>query len=221
MNSKLVVAVDVFDSDFALDLAREIGNEVFAIKVNWPLLMARGSAIVSELSRYAKVICDLKIADIPNTNRLIAERVAEEGAWGVISHSFPGQDSLKAVVDAAGETRVFSVVAMTHPGAAEFIYPMTDELIGISIKAGVYGLIAPGNDYAMLSRIRARGKGLVIMTPGIGAQGGTPQEALKNGSDLLIAGRSIYNAEKPIEEVRKMNREIARFIEQAGNKPVS
>lgn len=211
MNSKLVVAVDIFDSDFALDLAREIGKEVFAIKVNWPLIMVKGSSIISELSEHTRVICDLKIADIPNTNRLIAGRVSEEGAWGVISHSFTGEDSLRAVVEAAGETRVFSVVAMSHSGSAEYIYPRTDELIDMSIKAGAYGLIAPGNDHPMLKRIRARTRELAIMTPGIGAQGGTIEGALRHGSDLLIVGRAIYNAEKPIEEVRKLNEAISSF----------
>ena len=221
MNSKLVVAVDVFDCDFALDLAREIGREVFAIKVNWPLIMVRGSSIVTELSRYTRVICDLKIADIPNTNSLIAGKVSEDGAWGVISQSFPGEDSLRAVVEAAGSTRVFSVVAMSHPGAKQFIYPKTDELIDMSLRAGVYGLIAPGNDYAMLSRIRSRTGDLTIMTPGIGVQGGSPEEALRNGADLLIVGRAIYNAESPIEEVKKLNTSISAFTAAAGNKQLS
>ena len=221
MNSKLVVAVDVFDCDFALDLAREIGREVFAIKVNWPLIMVRGSSIVSELSRYTRIICDLKIADIPNTNSLIAGRVSEEGAWGVISQSFPGEDSLRAVVEAAGSTKVFSVVAMSHPGARQFIYPKTDELIDMSLRAGVYGIIAPGNDYAMLSRIRSRTRNLTIMTPGIGAQGGSPEEALRNGADLLIVGRAIYNAERPIEEVKKLNSSISAFTAAEGNKQLS
>jgi orotidine-5'-phosphate decarboxylase len=211
VDSKLVVAVDVFDCDFALDLAREIGKEVFALKVNWPLLMVRGSSIVSELSRYARVICDLKIADIPNTNRLIVDKVSGEGAWGVISHSFTGEDSLKSVVEAAGDTKVFSVVAMSHPGASQFIHPRTDELIDLSIKTGVYGLIAPGNNYEMLSGIRARTNELVLLTPGIGAQGGTPEEAMRHGADLLIVGRAIYNAEKPIEEVRRFNSAISQF----------
>lgn len=221
MNSKLVVAVDVFDCDFALDLAREIGREVFAIKVNWPLIMVRGSSIVSELCRYTRVICDLKIADIPNTNSLIAGRVSEEGAWGVISQSFPGEDSLRAVVEASGSTRVFSVVAMSHPGAKQFIYPNTEELIDMSLRAGVYGLIAPGNDYSMLSRIRSKTRDLTIMTPGIGAQGGSPEEALKNGADLLIVGRAIYNAESPIGEVKKLNSSISAFTAAAGNKQLS
>ncbi len=213
MDSKLVIAVDVFDVDFALDLAREIGKEVFALKVNWPLLMVKGSSIISELSRYSRVICDFKIADIPNTNRLIAEKVSDEGAWGVISHCFPGEDSLKAVVEAAGDTKVFSVVAMSNPGASEFVYPRTSEFIDLSIKAGVYGLIAPANDYEMLSMIRARTKDHVLLTPGIGAQGGNIEEALRHGSDLLIVGRAIYNAQRPLDEVRKINSVIAGFRE--------
>lgn len=201
--------MDVFDWDYAVNLAKRVGDELFAIKINWPLVMVRGSSIISELSKYSRVICDLKVADIPNTNGLIAGRVAEEGAWGIISHSIIGSDSLQAVVDSSGGTRVFSVVAMSHPGSSEFIYPNTDRLIEISRKAGAYGLIAPGNDYAMLSHIKEKAQGMKIMTPGVGAQGGSAVEAVRNGADLVIVGRAIYRADDPVAAVDRINGEIS------------
>lgn len=209
MDSKLVLALDVFDTDFALDLAEKIGNEIFAIKINWPLTMVRGASIIRDISQYSRVICDFKIADIPNTNKLIASKAAEMGAWGVISHSIVGSDSLKAVNSVSKDLNVFSVVAMSHPGASEFIYPNTDRLIQMSKEAGVYGLIAPGNDYEMLSKIKKQAGTLKIMTPGIGAQGGNATDALKNGADLVIVGRAIYNSEDPVASVRKLNSEIS------------
>lgn len=208
MNSKLVVAVDVFDTDFAVDFSRKIGNEVFAIKINWPLVMVKGASIISEISRNARVICDLKVADIPNTNSLIARKVSENGAWGIISHSFVGSDSLEAVVSSSGDTKVFSVVSMSHPGSEQFINARTEELIELSRKVGAYGLIAPGNNYESLSRVRRLAPDMKIMTPGVGAQGGSAVQAIKNGADFIIVGRAIYNSEDPVEAARKINREI-------------
>lgn len=209
MNSKLVVALDVFDTDFAIDFSRKVGDEVFAIKINWPLVMVKGASIISDISRYAKVICDLKVADIPNTNSLIAKKVAESGAWGIISHSFVGSDSLEAVVSASGDTKVFSVVSMSHPGSEQFINTKTEELIELSRKAGAYGLIAPANNYGILSNIRKLAPDLKILAPGVGAQGGRASEAVKNGADLFIVGRAIYNSDDPVEAARTINREVS------------
>lgn len=208
MDSKLVIALDVFDADFAVDFARKIGREIFAIKINWPLVMVRGASIISELSQYSRVICDLKIADIPNTNRLIAEKVAENGAWGVISHAFAGSDSLKAVVEAAKNVKVFSVVAMSHPGSGDLISGSLEDLVRISIEADVYGLIAPGNDLDMLKRVKKMAPGMKILSPGIGAQGGSASLAILNGSDYVIVGRSVYDDPDPLMKAREFNREI-------------
>ncbi|MCL5783623.1 MAG: orotidine-5'-phosphate decarboxylase [Candidatus Thermoplasmatota archaeon] len=211
VDSKLVIALDVFDVDFAVDFARKIGREIFAIKINWPLVMVRGSSIISELSRYSRSICDLKIADIPNTNRLIAEKVAENGAWGVISHAFVGSDSLKAVVQAAGDVRVFSVVAMSHPGSADLISSSLENLVKISIEANVYGLIAPGNDLEMLRKVKKMAPGMKILSPGIGAQGGSASHAIANGSDYIIVGRAVYDDPDPLMKAREFNRELSNI----------
>lgn len=209
MNSKLVVAMDVFDTDFAVDFSRKIGQEVFAIKINWPLVMVKGASIISDISRYARVICDLKVADIPNTNSLIAKKVAENGAWGIISHSFVGSDSLEAVVNSSGDTKVFSVVSMSHPGSEQFINTHTEEMIELSRKAGAYGLIAPANNYEILSKIRKLAKDMKILAPGVGVQGGSASEAVRNGADLFIVGRAIYNSDDPVEAARAINREVS------------
>ncbi|MCL4341604.1 MAG: orotidine 5'-phosphate decarboxylase, partial [Candidatus Thermoplasmatota archaeon] len=60
------------------------------------------------------------------------------------------------------------------------------------------------------------GKELMIVSPGIGAQGGNPADAIRNGSDYIIAGRSIYNSEDPLGEIRRINRAVSSVI----HKPV-
>ncbi len=207
-NSRLIVAIDLTDPERSLELAEELHREIFAIKINWPLLMVAGVKIIRELSRYGKVICDLKIADIPNTNSLITENVRENNGWGIIAHAFTGSDSLKAVVDSAGNMKVFAVVSMSHPGSDQFINPVSLDLLRMAVSVGVGGVIAPGNDIEMIKRIRKNGGELTIASPGIGVQGGNPADAILNGSDYIIAGRSIYDSENPLEEVRKINRSV-------------
>ncbi|MEM0156470.1 MAG: orotidine-5'-phosphate decarboxylase [Thermoplasmataceae archaeon] len=208
MESKLVVALDLMKEDDLLGIAAKIGSQVFAIKLNWPAILVSGSRIIREVSRYSRVICDFKVADIPNTNSLITEKALEMGAWGIISHSFTGYDSLRAVIEHAGDMSVFSVVSMSHPGSAEFINPNTDRLIEMSVRAGAAGFIAPGNNPEEISRIRKMAPEKIIMTPGVGAQGGKAGDAVRAGADLVIVGRSVYASNDPEKQVEIFNSEI-------------
>ncbi len=209
-DNKVIVALDMMDPVVARDIAKKRTGEVFAFKIGWPLIMASNADIIVDLSRYAKVICDLKLADIPDTNSWITQKVKENGAWGVISHSFVGKDSLEAVVKAAEGVKVFAVVAMSHPGSAHFINKKTKDLIRVALECGVYGVVAPGNNMAMLRKVRKMTDGLKIISPGIGTQGGNPAEALANGADYIIVGRSICNADDPRTELKRINAAIAQ-----------
>ena len=83
MASRLVLALDETDPARALDIAKEVSPFVSKIKINYPLVLSAGLDIVTEISKFSKVICDFKVADIPNTNRLIAEAAFSAGASGI------------------------------------------------------------------------------------------------------------------------------------------
>ncbi len=208
MDSKLIVALDLADSNQVLQIAKKISGEIFAVKLQWITVMDKGISIVKELSKMTKVLCDFKVADIPYTNSNIASRVANAGAWGIISHSFLGRDSLSAVVEAAGNMKVFSVVAMSHPGYSEFMKKHVHDLVEVSIDCGVYGMIAPGNDYKMLREIRELAPDVKIAAPGVGAQGGSAIKAMEAGADYVIVGRGVYGSADPIASTRAINQEI-------------
>lgn len=196
--SRIILALDLKDGKRALSMAQMLSDRLFAVKVNWPLVMSAGIGIVKKISSFSRVICDFKLADVPNTVRLITEQARESGAYGIISHSFTGLDSLARVVETAGEMKVFSVVAMSNPGSADFIDAQTDNLISVSKKAGVNGFIAPGNKYNVLRHIRERASGSIILAPGVGKQGGDASTAISNGADYVIIGRAIYEAQDPL-----------------------
>lgn len=133
----------------------------------------------------------------------------------MIAHSFVGQDSLRAVVEAAGDMKVFSVVAMSHPpGASDLLNRFHDMLIDISMKAGVYGFVAPpGNNEAVLRQIRARaGGGMKIISPGIGAQGGDEVSAVAAGADYVIVGRKIYQASDPVKVAMEIDQRLSMML---------
>src|SRR5574344_1682487 len=116
--SCMILALDVSDREEALKIAEDVSEFVDAIKVGYPLILATGLGIIRELAEFAPIIADFKVADIPNTNRLICEQVFEAGAEAVIAQGFTGRDSLDACIEVASEYRkdVFVVSEMSHPG---------------------------------------------------------------------------------------------------------
>ncbi|NPA75470.1 MAG: orotidine-5'-phosphate decarboxylase [Euryarchaeota archaeon] len=208
--SRLILALDVLDREKAMNIAKRVAPHVHAIKVGWPLVMNTGIEVVSEISRYAPVICDFKVADIPNTTRLIVRTARENGASGIIVHSFVGHDSVEAAVAEAGDMSVYVVTEMSHPGALDFMQSVTNRMIEIAKNAGAKGIIAPATRPERLREIRKIAGELEILSPGVGAQGGKAKDAIEAGADYIIVGRRIYNAEDPEKEAMAINKEIEK-----------
>ncbi len=210
--SRLIIALDVTDREQALQIARELGSIVDAIKVNYPLILSCGLSIIGDIKKYANVIADFKVADIPNTNSLICHETFKAGADAIICQGFVGHDSVKACVDVAKEFNrdVYVVTEMSHPGALDFLQPCAFDLVDLAFRAGATGIIAPATRPERLADIRCRAGNMQILSPGVGAQGGDARKAIDAGADFVIVGRSIYNAADPghaaldfIEQLRR------------------
>ena len=96
----LILALDVTNREKALSIARGCAPHLDAIKLGYPLILSSGLSIVKELQELGlPLIADFKVADIPNTNKLIADQVFAAGFSSIICHGFPGKDSVQACVD--------------------------------------------------------------------------------------------------------------------------
>ncbi len=205
---RLILALDVYKKETALKVAGKTAEYLWALKINWPLILGSGLGIIEELKKETglPVIADLKLADIPNTNRLIAGKVFNAGADYIITHGFTGRDSVKAVMELGD---VIMVTEMSHPGAREFIQPLTDRLVELANELEPFGIIAPATRPERVAYIRRRLKGdIKILTPGVGAQGGSARRVLEAGADYIIVGRSIYTSENPTESAKRFHEEI-------------
>ncbi len=145
-DTSLILALDVNSRDRALILAEQLKDYFDAIKIGYPLILPAGLKIVKEISVIAPVIADLKVADIPNTNRLICEAVLEAGASGIIAQAFPGKDSLIACADCAASygADLYAVTEMSHPGAEQFMAPQAESMARMAVEAGASG-VGPGH----------------------------------------------------------------------------
>ena len=209
--NRIILALDVTTRADATRVVEAAKDYIDAVKVGWPLILAVGPDIISEIAKSKDVICDLKIADIPNTNRLIVEQAIKRGASAVIAHGFTGDDSVKACVDAA-KGQVYVLTEMSHPGAKQFTAPVADKLAALAKSVGARGIVAPATRPERIAELRKIIGDLEIISPGVGAQGGKASDALKAGADYIIVGRAIYDAPDPGAAAKALADEVKRSI---------
>ncbi len=205
---RLILALDVTSRAEAMRVVDASKGYLDAIKINWPLIMASGPERITELSKVKDVICDMKIADIPNTNRLICEQAIGRGASAVICQGFVGEDSVKACVEAT-KGQVFVVTEMSHPGGKQFTAPVADRLAALAKTAGARGIVAPATRPERIADLRKIIGKMEIISPGVGAQGGKASDAIKAGADYIIVGRAIYEARDPGEAAKALADEVS------------
>ncbi|WP_342304439.1 orotidine-5'-phosphate decarboxylase [Methanolobus sp. ZRKC5] len=214
-NTRLILALDVTDREEAIKISEKVAEYVDAIKIGYPLALATGMEIIGQLSKYAPIIADFKVADIPNTNRLICEQVFKAGADAVIVQGFTGHDSLEAAVKLAKEQKkdIFVVTEMSHPGALDFMQQVGEGIAKMAADADASGVVAPATRPQRVTEIRKIiGNKLSIISPGVGAQGGTASDVIKAGADWVIVGRSIYQSDEPEMAAKKIVDEIKEVI---------
>ena len=198
--AELILALDVTEKRRALKIARACVPHIDAIKLGYPLILSSGLSIAMELTELdLPLIADFKVADIPNTNRLIAEQVFDAGFDAIICHGFTGKDTVQACVDVAADYggSCFVVAEMSHPGATQFFHGGTAEQIaGLAVECGADGIIAPATRPERVNALRVIVGKRKILSPGVGAQGGDAAEVARI-VDGIIVGRAIYEAEDP------------------------
>jgi orotidine-5'-phosphate decarboxylase len=210
--TRLILALDVTDRTKAISISKDVAEYADAIKIGYPLVLGAGIEIIDTLSKFAPVIADFKVADIPNTNRLICARAFEAGAGAVIVHAFTGRDSLSECVKTGREYNgdIYVVTEMSHPGAVDFMQAKALELARLAVESGASGVVAPATRPGRVKEIRRVVGELTIISPGVGAQGGSAAEAVRAGADYVIVGRSIYNSKNPAIEAEKIVKEIEK-----------
>jgi len=198
--AELILALDVTDRKQAEKIAKACAPHIDAIKLGYPLILSCGLDIAEELGGLdLPLIADFKVADIPNTNRLIAEQVFDAGFASIICHGFTGKDAVQACVDVAADYggACFVVAEMSHPGAPLFFHGGAAEQIALlAMECGADGIIAPATRPERVKVLRKIVGNRKILSPGVGAQGGDAA-AVATIVDGIIVGRAIYEAEDP------------------------
>jgi orotidine-5'-phosphate decarboxylase len=229
LRQRLAFALDYPDLARARAGAGAVAASVGVLKVGLELFVKEGPPAVrlgEEVG--SEVFLDLKLHDIPET---VDRAVASAAALGVrylTLHAGGGPKMLElAARRAASEGTglvLLAVTVLTSLDAADLeavgvARNPSDHALSLARLAqsvGVPGLVCSAQEVGRLRS--ALGPEAVLVTPGIRPSGagvgdqkrvGTPADAIRAGSTLLVVGRPIRDAADPAAAARAIASEIA------------
>lgn len=86
------------------------------------------------------------------------------------------------------------------------------DLARLAVRVGATGIIAPATRPPRVKLLREIVGDRLILSPGVGVQGGKSSDAILAGADAVIVGRAIYEARDPAEAATAVAAEIALAV---------
>ena len=231
MGKDVIVALDFDSKEKTLAFLDRFTEEKPFVKIGMELFYAEGPSIVREIrARGHKIFLDLKLHDIPNTVKKAMAALSALDVDLVNVHAAGTGAMMSAAL--AGLTRpdgtrplLIAVTQLTSPDQDMLEKelwiekPMEEVVLHYAEIASIVGL-----DGVVCSPLEAGGvhercgKNFLTVTPGVRFADGdvgdqkrvtTPAKAKELGSDYIVVGRPITQAEDPVAAYRRC---VAEFV---------
>ncbi len=212
--------------DRAQKILKEVHPYICAVKINHHLVLPLGTfdgvqQLVEQIRGQGLLaIMDAKVNDIGTTNQVIAEYYYSAGFDAIIANPFVGWDEgLKPLFEVSHRLNrgVILLCYMSHKGASEgYGQTIIDQNTGEktfqylsfakkALKWGADGVVVGATYLEKIREVKQiLSEKVPIYSPGIGAQGGSAEMAVKSGASYLIVGREITMASDPAQTARKL-----------------
>jgi orotidine-5'-phosphate decarboxylase len=227
-DQRVIVALDFDNADSALHMADQLDSTQCRLKVGKELFVAAGPQLVKSLiQRDFDVFLDLKFHDIPNTVAKAVSAAADLGVWMTNVHASGGSRMMNAAAQAieqhGSDMLLIAVTVLTslddsdlhQVGVNRPAVQQVVELAKLTQQAGLDGVVCSAQEASDLKRIL--GDQFKLVTPGIRLSDSasddqrrivTPPRAIDMGSDYLVIGRPITQAENPMHMLEKINQSL-------------
>lgn len=225
--SKIIVALDYSSEHAAMQLVDKLNPQLCRLKVGKELFTRCGPSLVKNIvASDFDVFLDLKFHDIPNTVAKACEAATELGVWMLNVHSLGGEAMMQAarkVLAYENAPLLIAVTLLTSSGEKELKALGIEQTPGQFVRrlatmtknAGLDGVVCSAHEASLLKQ--QCGDDFLLVTPGIRPQNTTsddqnrvmtPQQAVNNGSDYLVIGRPVTQAEDPVQILSEINAQI-------------
>ena len=231
MGKDVIIALDFENREKTLAFLDRFTEEKPFVKIGMELYYAEGPSIVREIkARGHKIFLDLKLHDIPNT---VKKSMAVLAGLDVDMTNLHAAGT-KAMMEAAleGLTRpdgarplLIAVTQLTSTSqermeADLLIDKPLDQVVmhyaKCAAEAGLAGVVCSPLEAGKVHEVC--GKDFVTITPGVRFAGGdvgdqvrvtTPAKAKELGSDYIVVGRPVTQAEDPVAAYRRC---VSEFV---------
>ena len=186
--------------EFNRSIIRATSDVAIAYKLNTAFYEARGIAGLQDMEQTLRLIpdacltiADAKRADIGNTSKMYAQAFFDHWCFDALTVApYMGFDSLEPFF--AYEDKLIFVLCLTsNEGSADFeerdmadgtpLYRSVLGKVALWSRNGNGGVVVGATKSVLLGEIRRDAPGLFLLIPGVGAQGGSLQEAVNLGVD--------------------------------------
>ncbi|MBF0818468.1 orotidine-5'-phosphate decarboxylase [Streptococcus acidominimus] len=200
-------------------------DENLYVKVGMELYYAAGSEILTYIKDLGhSIFLDLKLHDIPNTVESAMRVLADIGVDMTNVHAAGGVEMMKAAKRGLGNAA--KLIAVTQLTSTSEEQMREDQNIQSSLKesvlhyaqktyeAGLDGVVCSAQEASAIKQATA--DDFICLTPGIRPQGAavgdqkrvvSPADAYRIGSDYIVVGRPITQAEDPVKAYQAVYKE--------------
>ncbi len=216
----------------AIDIVNATADYAVAFKFNRQLVLPLGlfdgiPRVIDAVHDQGLVaIMDCKINDIGNTNEHIARMYLDAGFDALIVNPFVGWegglDSVFGLARKRGRA-IITLCYMSHPAAGEGYgldvitdykkkryVPLYHLFAERALQWKADGVIVGATYPERIGEVRRILRDEIpILSPGVGAQGGNPREAIDAGASYVIVARSIVESDDPAAAARSIAADTA------------
>ncbi len=230
MGKDVIIACDFASAKDTFAFLDKFTEEKPFVKIGMELFYAEGPEIVKEIKRRGhKIFLDLKLHDIPNTVKKSMAVLSKLDVDMTNLHATGTIDMMKAALE--GLTREDGtrpiLIAVTQLTSTSEERMQNELLINASIndtivkyaqnakEAGLDGVVCSPLEAGMVKE--ACSTDFITVTPGVRFADGevgdqvrvtTPKKAKEIGSDYIVVGRPITQAEDPVAAYRRCCKEF-------------
>lgn len=229
LKDRIIFALDVDSEKEAGKWVDTLGSHINFFKVGLQLFIGGWFPVIKMITeRGHKVMCDLKICDVPETVKLALRQLKDRGiTFATVIGNVP---IVRAAVSEKNGVKILAVTVLTSisdEDIKEMGYEGTIEDLVLyrakrALEVGCDGIISSGIEVPLLRD--KLGDNFLIVTPGIRPDTGieipgddqkrivSAQDAIINGADYVVVGRPIRKAPNPIAVVESMQQEIEKGL---------
>ena len=208
MKLPIALALDAPDLTTAKKWTIEASSYVSTLKIGLETYLRDGKTAINEIRTITDcdIFLDLKLHDIPATVKGACNSIKEINPKYLTVHASGGSEMIAEAVKALPNTLITAVTILTsinEESIKKIGYKLNPQesalkLAELAVEAGARAIVCSAQEVASIRN--AVGKDIVLITPGIRPKGSssddqqriaTPNQALKDGANLLVIGRPI------------------------------